>query len=355
MATSQYGVNHPMAVKLWSAKLFQEALKQTWLAKFMGKNTSSIIQIKDETQKGAGDKVTFGLRMQLAGAGVEGDSTLEGNEEALSIYTDAVFINQLRNAVKSDGKMSEQRVPFSVREEARTGLQDWFSGRIDQALFNQLGGNTGQTDTKYTGHNATIAPSSDRIIYAGGNANETQVASASASNKMTLTYLDAAVEKAKVATPFIRPVRVGGEDMYVCFLHPYQVYDLRTSTSTGQWLDIQKAAMQGGEIAKNPIFTGALGVYNNVILHESVRVPTVTSGCYRAIFCGAQAGVVAFGQDYNSETSMNWTEKLFDYGNQLGVSAGLIWGAKKTSFAVDGTARDFGTIIIATSGAAHPN
>lgn len=352
MATSQYGVNHPMAVKLWSAKLFQEALKQTWLAKFMGKGTDSIIQIKNEMSKGPGDKVTFGLRMQLAGNGVEGDATLEGNEEALSIYTDALYINQLRNAVKSDGKMSEQRVPFSVREEARAGLQDWFAGRIDTALFNQLAGNTAQSDTRFTGHNATIAPSSGNIIYAGGNSNETQVASASASNKMILTYIDAAREKATTATPTIRPVRVDGEDLYVVFVHPYQVYDLRTSTSTGQWLDIQKAAMAGMKASDSPIFKGALGMYNNTVIHESTRVPAGSvAGTYRAIFCGAQAGVVGFGQDYNSETSMNWVEKMFDYGNQLGVSAGLIWGAKKAVF----NSADFGTIVISTSGAAHPN
>ncbi len=29
---------------------------------------------------------------------------------------------------------------------------------------------------------------------------------------------------------------------------------------------------------------------------------------------------------------MSWNEELFDYGNQLGVEAGLIYGATKTTF-----------------------
>jgi N4-gp56 family major capsid protein len=355
MATSAYPVGHPLAVKLWSKKIFVEALKQTWLAKFMGKSDSSIIQIKDELSKEKGDRIRVPLRMQLVGNGISGDATLEGNEEALVTYYDDLLINQIRHAVRSDGKMSEQRVPFEIREHARMGLQDWFSGRIDTALFNQLGGNTGQADTGFTGSNATIAPSSGNIIYAGGNSTEAAVASASASNKMTLTYLDYAVEKAKTMTPYMRPVMVDGEECYVCFLHPYQVTDLRTSTSTGQWLDIQKAAMAGMQSSKSGIFSGALGMYNNVILHQSVRVPTVTAGCYRAIFCGAQAGIVGFGREYDSESAIKWQEKTFDFGNQLGVAASLIWGAKKTSFAINGTAADFGTIVIATSGAAHPN
>ena len=73
--------------------------------------------------------------------------------KTLSFYDDAVLINQLRHAVRSKGKMSEQRVPYSVREEARMGLTDWWADRMDTAFMNQLGGNSNQTDTKFTGNN----------------------------------------------------------------------------------------------------------------------------------------------------------------------------------------------------------
>ena len=101
MATSQYGVNNALTVKLWARKLFQEALKQTWLYKFMGSDARSAIQIINDTSKGPGDRVTVGLRMQLTGQGVLGDGTLEGNEEALTTYTDNLIINQLRYPVRS--------------------------------------------------------------------------------------------------------------------------------------------------------------------------------------------------------------------------------------------------------------
>lgn len=346
MATTAYGVNHPLAVKLWRKKLFLEALKQTQLHNFMGKDDRSPIQILEDTQKSAGDKITVGLRMQLTGNGVLGDGTLEGNEEALTTYSDSLVINQLRHAVRSDGKMSEQRVPFSVREQARIGLQDWWADRIDSALFNHLAGNTGQADTRYTGGNATTAPTSNNIYYANGLSSEASVASASASNIFKISFLDNAVELAKTNSPLIRPIKVGGEDKYLCFLHPYQVTDLRQNTSTGQWLDIQKAVYQG-QREKNPIYSGALGEYNGVILHSSTRIPTVTAGVYRAVFCGAQAGAIAFGQN-NSPDKMSWVEEVFDYGNQLGVSAGMIFGCKKMVF----NSQDFGTVVIATYGAA---
>lgn len=350
MATTQFLTGHPMVPKFWSRKLFQDTLKSTYVNKFMGTNQDALIQVKTETQKSAGDKITYGLRMQLNNAGISGDNTLEGSEESLVVHSDSILIDQIRNGVVNDGRMTDQRVLFSIREEGKNALQDWFSDRLDTAFFNQICGNTAQTDLKYTGHNATVAPDTAHTIWIGGHTTEASIASASASMKMSLNFIDACVERAKTATVKVRPLKVNGDEYYVMFLHPYQAYDLRTTTSTGGWLDIQKAAMMGGQIKDNPIFTGALGVYNNVILHESTRIPSVTSGVYRAVLCGAQAAVMAFGQN-NSDQEMTWEEETFDYKNKHGISAGLIYGIKKCVF----NSADFGTIVLPTAAAQHPN
>ena len=345
MANTEYGVNHPLAVKQWARKLFQEALKETYIGRFVGTSSNSLIQRKDDVSKDKGDRITIGLRMQLTGEGVAGDATLEGNEEALTTYHDNVFIDQLRHAVRSAGKMSEQRVPFSIREEAKDGLKDWWADRMDTAFFNQICGNTGQSDTKYTGMQAAIAPSADRIILADGT--HTSEASLSTTDVFQLTFLDRALVKAKTATPLIRPIRYKGGEYYVAFLHPYQVYNLRTDATAARvtWYDAQKARVQGGEMDDNPIFSGALGIYNGIVLHESTRIPVAptNSEVRRAVLCGAQAAALAFGQGSNMDKPQ-WYEELFDYGNQLGVEAGRIWGLKKMVF--NGT--DFGTIVIST-------
>lgn len=360
MAVTNYGTNNPLAVKLWSKMLSVEALKACWIYKFVGDSTSDMIQIKDETSKSAGDQVTYGLRMQLTGNGTLGDGTLEGNEEALTTYSDALIINQLRHAVRSSGRMSQQRVPFSVRDEALSGLRDWWADRIDWAGFNQLCGNLGPSipsittsDIRWTGLQATIAPDANHYTNAQGGTNDTSLGS---SNTFTLTMIDKAVERAKTLTPAIRPVLVSGKKFYVAWLHPYQVTDLRTTTATGQWLDIQKAAMTGGLVDGNPIFDGSLGVYNGVILHEDARVtqgynPTGNAAITtvrRAVFAGAQAGMMGFGRD-NSMNKFTWVEELFDYENQLGVSAGLIFGLKKTTF----NSADFATIVMSSYATQH--
>jgi N4-gp56 family major capsid protein len=351
MANTNYGVNDTLAVKLFSKKLFQDALKKTYFKRFMGTGSDSLVQIKNETSKGPGDKITVGLRMQLSGAGVQGDGTLEGNEEALTTYSDSVFIDQLRHAVRSGGKMSEQRVPFSVRMEAKAGLEDWWADRLDTWFFNCLAGYTAQTDSRYTGNQSATAPTTNRKLFAGATATDV---GQGASDIFDIKLIDKFVERVETVSPTIRPIMIGGEKKYVGFLHPYQVYDLRTSTSTGQWLDIQKAAAAGREDTKNPIYTRALGEYHGVILHEASRVPQgVNAGAAvtttrRAIFCGAQAAMMAYGQK-DQDGEMTWVEELFDYSNQLGVSAGMIAGMKKTVF----NSEDFGVITVSSYAAAH--
>jgi N4-gp56 family major capsid protein len=243
-------------------------------------------------------------------------------------------------------------VAFSLRSEATDGLSDWWSDRFDTSFMNQLAGNTAQSDTRYTGNNATIAPTSTRLMACGPNLDTTE-ASLSASTTFALQFrdIDRCVALAKTATPLIRPLKVNGEERYVMFIHPYQTFQLRRDTSTNNFMDIAKAALQGAQaVGKDAIYNGALGLYNNVILHESTRIPIITgtpnSGAAanfrRAVFCGAQAGVMAFGKKTPDYTELSWREQEFDYGDKIGVKAGSTFGIKKTQFG----GVDFGVIAV---------
>ena len=348
MAETAYGVNAPEAVKLWSSQLAREALKATWVQRFIGDSSDSVIQTYTDAKKNAGDRVRITLRMQLNGDGTSGDNTLEGNEEALATFTDDLYIDQLRHAVKSAGKMTAQRINWSIREEAMLGLKDWWAGRIDTEFFNQMCGFTPATDTRYTGMNPVMGPDANHIYRPNAKASDQALA---AGDEMTLAVFDQLVAKAKLMTPVVRPIMMDGDQRYVAVLHTNQVTQLRTNVGAGQWLDIQKAAMTGDGSKDNGILTGALGMYNGVILHESTRITQgVDSGTglpvnntRRAVMMGAQAGFIAFGSG-NSFDSFDWNEELFDYGNKLGVEAGVIHGLKKARF----NSADFGVVVAST-------
>ena len=193
------------------------------------------------------------------------------------------------------------------------------------AFFTQVCGYTPQTDIRFSGLQAV--PATTRIIR---QSSRTDDASLTSADVFSLQLIDKAKEAAITATPKIRPIRVtskagpgGGRrdynatltDKFVQYLHPFQVTDLRQSTSTGQWLDISKAAMTGGEITNNPLYTGAIGEYNGVILRSSFDVTNGVSNTgvpvtnvFRSVLLGGQAAMMAFGQK-DSPGKYRWNEE----------------------------------------------
>ena len=85
-----------------------------------------------------------------------------------------------------------------------------------------------------------------------------------------------------------------------------QVTDLRTNTSTGQWLDITKAAITGDGTKASPMYSGAIGEYNSMILKSSFDVTqgvnsssaAAITTVRRAVLLGAQAGCIGYGMKH---------------------------------------------------------
>jgi N4-gp56 family major capsid protein len=369
MATKTFGVNDALSNKLWSAKFAKEVEKKTYFGRFMGEGEDNIIQIKTETGKAAGDKITMGLVMALTGDGRTEGQALEGNEESMTTYDDSLFINELRHAVRVKNKraIDQQRVPENLRTLGRNRLAQWYATRMDTTLFLHLAGYTGAAFTRdgqtvdptlavYNGNNTITAPSSTRIYRANAESTDQAINSAT-THRILLEHIDQLVWMAKTAQPMISPINVDGQDKYVLFLHPSQVRDLRTDASTSRitWYNTQRARIEGGQGMDNPIFNGALGEYNGVILHEAFRIPNgvnastsaVVANTKRAVFVGKQAAMVAYGRETPATTKYSWTEELFDYQNQLGIGLDTIWGIKKSVF----NSKDYATIVLTTYGA----
>lgn len=355
MAVHTIGVNDALAVKLWSNRMDVEALKETTAYEFMGTGTGSLVQMMTETQKGAGDSVKWGIRMLATGEGTSENETQEGNEEGITRYSDTMVINELGHAhrVRNEGTIDRQRVPYDMREECYDSLKDWWADRIDTWFFNQLAGNTVTgLSLKYLGFNAAIAPASSRILRGGGLSTD-QAVNGDNTAVFKLSMIDKAVNRAKQATPMIRPIKGLGKDVdYVCFIHPDQTLSLRADTATaGNWFDLQGKRLQGGEKDNNGLYTGALGIYNRTLIVENTRVPygvhsstaAAQTSTRRAIFCGAQAAAVAFGKG-GGKNKFKWVEDLFDYDRELGVRASGIAGLKKGVY----NSVDVGAIVLTT-------
>lgn len=367
MSTTTFTTASNLAIKVWSRKAFSDAVKATLYGKLTGQSDRSIVQVKSELKKDKGDRITFGLRSLPTGLGVQDDMTLEGNEEGLDFRDFSMFLGEKRHAIKVDLNLSAQRSMFDVRQEAKDALQEWLEDYLDTTFFEYLTGvpqgiYQGNAVSKYhqygpLGGNALLAPSADRIIY-GGTGN-TSPATLQATDTMTLAVLDKVAERLKRASPTMRKASFDGKNLWVVIMTPEQVNDLRSNAGTVQWADISKAQLQGG---KENMFEGeTLGIYREMLLIESVRAPTFYGAvtgygagnnvkAARAIVLGAQAAVVAHGNDTDGWGKMTLAERTFDYGKRYGVAVTMIWGMARTRFSGQS---DFATFFIDTAAQPH--
>ena len=355
MALTEFGINDPQAVKLFSKMTFREAIRGTLFSKFMGKGKQSIITRHTDLEKNAGDTVKYDLLEQTSGAGVTGNNWMKGNEAPLTYYQDSVVIDQLRQGHQFD-RMSQQRTIHNMRTDARENLSDWWKHTLDNYMFRYLCG-----DTTINHGQAGLAPDSDHYIVCGDVSHSgtiaTDEASLGSNDQFDLMDIDYAKEKARTIAPMIRPTMIDGDEYYVVVLHDYSLTDLRVNTNssaTVKWTDIQQYANVRG--LKNPIFSGANGVYNKCIIYDSNRIYSPRTSVRRNLFLGAQAGTFAIGNAYDridqkkfGDLPMSWVEDLDDYNDKKGIAAGMVFGIKATRY----NSKNYGCMVMTAYSAAH--
>jgi len=329
--------------KQWvlSSDLFVESMRETYLWRFAGKDGNSLVRILDNLRKEKGDVINYQLRSKIAGDGFSEGQAAVTNEQALTYYNDSVTINELRQAIRVPGEdtIYTQREYLDQYGDVKPELVRWFAERLDTWFFNHLGAQTVETRGLYNGFNTPTAVDSNHKLVISG----TDESALTSSNPMTLAFIDKMLTKAATITNPIRPIRIDGEEFYVLFIHDQQAYDLRTASSGNTWWGIQQNLIQGGYAEKSGIFTGAIGMYNNCIIHKTNRVPygiqssAATTASYRSILCGAGAVTLAFGKAVSGSMGenavpMKVAEETFDYGEERGVCGKLVGGLKAAVF-----------------------
>ncbi len=360
MARTIVGLNDPKAVKKWSAALAVDVGRESYFnKKFMGygETAKTPVQMLPHLESDAGEQISYDLSLQLTMEPIEGDDVLEGQEDELKFYTDKVYIDQMRGGVNTGGRMTRKRTLHDLRKVAKRRQSEWWARVFDELFFMYLSGSRGANaefifPTTYAGfaNNGFTAPDADHQLY-GGVA--TSKATMVATDQIDLNLIDKAKTRATMMgggtqeTPQIMPIRIEGEDHYCVVMNPFDEFNLRTNAGAGQWLDIQKAAA-AAEGRKNMIFKGAMGMYNNVVLHShkaAIRFNDYGVGqnvdASRALFMGVQGAVCAFGSTGNG-LRFDWHEESRDNGNQAVITTHTIFGIKKCAF----NGKDFGVMSL---------
>ena len=372
MANTNFGLLTSEQKTIWSMDFWKQARNYSFIGKFLGKDSNSMIQHIDElkkTEKGARAVIT--LVADMEGDGVVGDRQLKGNEEILKAYDQVIRIDQMRNANHNEGRMADQKSIVTFREQWKDKLAYWLADRIDQMAFLTLSGvNYSQTNKGAARVGSDLAnlefaaditaPSSKRnLTWTGGSTNTLAVntgtgsiaggALAAGDYPRWEMFVQA---KAYAKDNYIRGTSSkDGEEVYHAFLTPQAMAKLKLDTNYRD--NLRYAQSRGGA---NELFTGSTVKVDGIMLHEFRHVYNTAGaasgskwgaagavdGC-QVLFCGAQAmGMADIG-------TPEWDEETDDYNNSFGIAISKVLGFKKPQFTTQysgGTVQDHGVLSI---------
>lgn len=361
-------------VKLWEKKTWVQAMHKTYLGHFF--NRGAIYYPKEVSGGRKGDTITFDYVGKLTSVPRGEGQTVIGNAESLETTAHSMSWNVSRVAVESpnDDTIEQQRTNINFDMTAVEQIKNRAAELLDTSMFMQL---AGAAPTSYTvdgttyasaaellhiqGHNTPIAPSTNRIVRAGGAANDQSLTSA---NLFTTDLIDVAME---LADTTVQPVQAFDDGTYDLVLHPNQVVDLkRDSSGKIQWYGINLAALTGGKDErltsryKNGLV--CLGKYNDVWIWSSKHVAqgvssadsSAISTVRRAVLVGKDALSFAspFGGGRVKDTTppMKLKTELRDVEYYKVNEGRLIYGMKKM---IPTGKEDIGVVTISTYATTH--
>lgn len=350
--------------KVWSTRTEREVLPKTIFQTFIN---SGVAMYKDELTKEAGDQVKFPFEGLMETDGAIQNEVLSipdravGQEAAPKFWQDSIDINQLRFAYRWFGRIDTQRVAMKVRRSARDQLSDTWARVKDFCFLYHIVGDTWIEDW----HATAGTLQADNLDYSLKLTGLNFIRPATTNNlikhddsKLKLDFIEELLTLAKTMKdqfdqPVFRPIMLEGEEVFPIIMHTFCWRDLRRNTEPGEWLDITKSALAGGLIDRNPIFTGAGGVYGSAVFFESSRMGKISTAAadgttepkHRAIcLLGKGAICYANGRATPSDDKYLWDEDTYDLRNENVVGSAQIWGMAKTQFGDTGSEYDYGVL-----------
>jgi N4-gp56 family major capsid protein len=320
----------------WDNDFFIEYVRENRFRRYMGTNENSIIQVKENLTKKRGDKVTFAAVNKLTGAGQTGNSTLEGNEEALDSRSMAVTVAPLRHAVAVT-EWDEQKSAIELRDTAKMALKLWSMEKMKNAVIAAMGSVNGVAygSASEAQKDAWLVDNADRVLFgaakSNNSANDHSASLANIDNtndKLTPQAISLMKRIAQTASPAIKPIRLNeDEEWFVLFTGSLAFRDLAANaTMTQANRDARNRGME------NPLFTGGSLIWDGVIIREVPEIGVLSGVGASAInvqpayLCGAQAVGVAWAQRTRTTTDTR------DYGFIHGVGVQEMRGIEKLIF-----------------------
>lgn len=300
--------------ELWSRKCYEEAKAKHFWNRFSGPEGSGMpFIVKTELLTEPGDTIHISQVSHIAG-GVTGENRLRGNEQKLSLAEITVSPEWNRNAVSDTAKANKQ-ITQDFRMKAKNALAYWMAGKMDTSAW------TAARGTSACGfENTTIAQ-----VFGGDATSLDTLDSTDSFGVAEIRKASALLADNNVAKISV-PGMPAGEGYYLLFINPWQAYSLKADS---EWISAHTSASERG--ASNPLFTGALGEIDGVIVHSTTQCTRVLNANTPAIYTAraVMVGVEALARGLNED--IVWSEQVDDYDFEHGIGIRAAWEDKVLS------------------------
>lgn len=340
---------------VWSRDIWTTARQNSFVMGSAGAGMNNVVELITElTPTERGDQAVITLVPDLEQDGAMGDTELWDNEEAVHSLDQSVFIDQIRHANRTTGKMADQRSIVKFRETSKNVLAYWMSDRIDQMGILTLSGidprlNTnGSLRTGFTFDTAAVdvtdwaevtrtgsgANSAGRGLIDLGffTTNGTTLTDMSAIGDLVKAptanrhfrwsaasgTLETADTTAVVATDFpsyrmlveakafvkdkrLRPIQGDqGTEMFYVWMHPKAVAKLKLDPDF-----LANLRSAGARAKSNPLFSGAIETIDGLVIMENTHIFNTLGATTGTASATAQGGGAVAG-DYAGAIGHKW-------------------------------------------------
>jgi len=310
-----FGDNDPLRVRQWSVLVVRDAEKMQVFAPLMysideasrfkaadASQAVGVIQVHENFQSQAGDRVTIANTARVSGRGVEGDALLRDTGEDLDTYSMDVYIQPIAQQLRTSGLLSEQRTLLNYRKEFRMKLAQWAARKIEESVILTLSGLTtyyGNTlDTYGQGSSGANTESSvfgnsisaltdtgnaatSHLLFAGDATSDATIGSDDVLTAQLLTKLQTvALESLNIP---LEPLRIEGDDAFILMCSHQGVEQLLYDP------DFVQAQRANTYNKQNPLLTGVIGKFGMFYVKPYPKMLKPAANVSRALVLGQNA------------------------------------------------------------------
>jgi hypothetical protein len=133
----------------WDSDFFLEYVRKNQFSRYFGTEPTAMIQIREDLTRKPGDTVVFPAVRRLIGAGVTGNTVLEGNEEVLNARSMTLPVAVIRHGV-AVSEWDEQKSVIDLRNAGRSALMTWELEKIRADIIAGFGAITADNNVTFT-------------------------------------------------------------------------------------------------------------------------------------------------------------------------------------------------------------